>query len=176
MPQPSPFGDDLLWDTLYLGGEAWPGIPQIETEKSRDIDIAKQKGQDGATLTDQGYPGATVKITIRVWLDSQWAELNRLLPTIDPRVRGAFRTPIDIIHPEPNLKGVKQIYVKKIGATTVDKGVVTQVIECAEWFPETKPAKSKSKTSKTDTTGGAIPTGKQVVPPSANKSAQKNLI
>lgn len=173
--QPSPLDDDLLFDTLILGGDVWPGIATVETTKARDLDTPKKKGEDGNTLEDQGSNPATLKITLRMWLAEHWKELNRLLPTIDPQVKAGVRSPLDIVHPEPNLKGVNQIYVKQINPTTASKGEIVQTFEAIQWFPAPKPVKKTAK-SKTSKTGGAIPSPADVVPPSKDGSVKDNII
>lgn len=162
----------LLWDTLLMGGEYWPGLPTVESEPSRSVDVQKKKGDDGATEADQGYEPAKVKITLKIWLKEQWEELQRLLPLIHPRKKGGLKTPVDIVHPETQLKGVRQIYVTKIGAAVPGRGAetgsLTITFEAIEWFPAPKPAKAKMKASKT---GGAIPPTSDVLPPNSDTSA-----
>lgn len=164
---------DLMWDTLILGGEVWPGLPTVESDPSRAVDAQKKAGDDGANLVDQGYEPAKVKITIRIWLAEQWKELQRLLATIHPRKKGGIRTPVDILHPETQLKGVRQIYVTHIGPAVPGRGAehgsLTLSFDALEWFPSPKPAKSNTKKSKAEVgqTGGDIPS------PNATGGAQK---
>lgn len=165
----------LLWDTLILGGEVWPGLPTVESDVSRSIDKQKKKGDDGANLVDQGYEPAKVKITIRIWLQEQWDDLQVKLATVHPRKKGGVRTPVDIIHPETQLKGVRQIYIEHIGpavaGTGAQCGLLTISIDASEWFPEPKPAKPATKKSKAEANGGDIPSGGDVLPPNANNAA-----
>jgi hypothetical protein len=164
---------DLLWDTLILGGDVWPGIPTVESETSRAVDAQKKAGDDGANLVDQGYEPAKVKITIRIWLREQWEQLQTLLAKVHPRNKGGVRTPVDIAHPETQLKGVRQVYVQHIGAAVpgrgAETGTLTLSIDCIEWFPAPKPAKSNTKKSKSST-GGDLPTN--VNPPNATGGAE----
>lgn len=162
---------DLSWDILILGGEVWPGVCTVATTVKRALDKQKIKGSDGANLVDQGYEPAPVKITLRLWLREQWTELERLLPTIHPRTKGGVRQPLQIVHPEPNLKGVHQVYVEEISPITVEKGLGTLTLSCVEWFPEPKPAKQKKKPKD----GGPIPSAADVLPPNADGSAAENL-
>jgi hypothetical protein len=163
--------NDLTWDILILGGEVWPGACTVETTVKRAIDKQKIKGSDGANLIDQGYDPALVKITLRLWQRGQWDDLQRLLPTIHPRAKGGVRSPLQIVHPESNVKGIHQIYVEEISPVTVDKGLGTLVISAVEWFPAPKPAKQKKKAKD----GGAIPGAKDVLPPNADGSAAENI-
>jgi len=142
---------DLLWDVLILGGEVWPGLPDVTSTTSRAIDAQKKAGDDGGALVDQGYEPAKVKITIRVWLREQWEELQRLLATVHPRRKGGVRTPLDIWHPETLLKGVRQVYITTIGEASpgrgADHGMLTITLEAIEWFAAPKKAKSKAQTN-----------------------------
>ena len=165
----------LLWDTLLLGGEVWPGLPTVTSTVSRSIDKQKKKGDDGANLVDQGYEPAKVKIVIRIWLQEQWDDLQSKLATVHPRKKGGVRTPVDIIHPETQLKGVRQIYVEEIGeavpGTGAQTGMLTITLTASEWFPEPKPAKPNTKKSKAEAKGGDIPSGADILPPNANGSS-----
>jgi len=166
--------DTLLWDTLIIGGEVWPGVPTVTVEATRAVDLQKKKGDDGANLVDQGYEPAKVTLTLRLWMQDQWDELQRLLPTVHPRRKGGIRTPVDIVHPATQLVGVRQIYITKIGSPTADKGVLTIVLDAVEWFPQPKPAKAKTKKSKA-ATGGADADGGATTDPTADGSAGENL-
>lgn len=176
MSLPSVRDNALLNCTLIMAGEVWPGIAIVESDVSRAVDLQKKKGDDGANLVDQGYEPAKVKITLTGWLDEQQSELERLLPTIHPRRKGGIRTPVDIIHAETQLKGIRQIYITRIGPWAFGTGAMigtwSLTIEAVEWFPEPKPAKSQTKKSKT---GGDIPSAKDVLPPNADGSAAKNI-
>lgn len=167
----------LLWDTLILGGDVWPGLPTVDVQVSRSIDAQKKKGDDGANLVDQGYEPAKVKITLRLWLADQWSDLQRLLATIHPRRKGGVRTPLEIVHPATQLVGVRTIYVTAIGnptpGTGADTGSMTISLDALEWFPEPKVAKSKPK-PKGDPFGGAVPSAGEVKGPNQDGSAQSN--
>lgn len=158
---------DLLWDTLLLDDEVWPGLASVETIVKRKVDSQKKAGDDGGNLVDQGYEPADIKITIRVWLREQWEELEALLETIHPRKKGGIRRPVAIVHPEPMLKGVTRIYITQIGAAVPGRGAehgsLTLSIEAIEWFAAPKKAKAK-----TDATGGQLPSAKDVVAPNQN--------
>lgn len=170
--------NDLLWDTLIMGGVTWPGIASVEVEKSRDIDEAKTKGKDGITLTDNGFNAAKVNITLKLWLASQWLELQSILPKFDPKITGGSKTPVDIIHPTTQIAGVKYIYIKKVRMQNPDtNNVLTVSIETVEWFPKTKDTSSSKKPKGldgTDKTGGKLE-GYDVTPEPPSKGAGKKL-
>jgi hypothetical protein len=137
--------DPLAWDTLLLDGEVWPGIAEISgAGVSRKIDVKKAKGQDGATIKDEGYQLAKLTITITIYSEYQWGELQRLLPTVHPRRKGGSRTPMAITNPQANLLGVTQIYIDKISYPTKPKakdGLCSIVMSAIEWAPAPKPVK-----------------------------------
>lgn len=176
MALPSVRDNGLLGSTVVLGGDTWPGLAVVECDVSRAVDSQKRKGDDGANLVDQGYEPAKVKIVITGWLDEQQSELERLLPRIHPRRKGGIRTPLDIWHPTTQLVGVRQIYVTRVGPWTFGTGAQfgswTMSIEAVEWFPAPKPAKAKTKKAAVD---GDIPSRNEVLPPSANNSAETNF-
>lgn len=168
--------NDLLWDTLILGGVVWPGIASVEIDKSREIDKAKQKGKDGITLTDNGFNASAIKITLRLHLADQWADLQNILPNFDPKVTGSPKTPCDIIHPTTQLSGIKYVYIEKVHLENPSNGVLTLTMEACEWFPETKATKSTKKPKGldgTDSDGGDL-VGFDVSPNPPSQNGQED--
>src|SRR5690606_595899 len=138
--------DAQAWNFCWLGGKLLPGIVEVTCDKSRAIDQHKPKGTDGNFLEDEGYSGGTVTIRITMINDVQWQAYQALLPSIDPEQIGGLKQPHAILHPEPNSKGIKTVYGKKIsGAPPTSKSGKVEVIECQQFFPQVK----KTKTSKT---------------------------
>lgn len=157
--------DPLAWDTLILNDEIWPGVCEISgAGVSRKVDVKKGKGEDGATLKDEGYDLARLSITLTIYSDGDWVELQRLLPTIHPRRKGGTRTPISIVNPQCNLLGVSSIYIDKISIPKKPKsgdGLVELEMSAIEWVPEPAPVKGGAGTGTTsegfNKAGGAIP-------------------
>ena len=139
------------WDSLNLGGEDWPGVCEISgAGVSRKIDIKKQAGTDGSTMTDEGYQPArlTISITIHNW--DQWDRMQELMPTVHPRKKGGTRTPLSIAHPQANFLGITQIYIDKIGIPkkpSAGDGLLTLSMSAVEWVPSPKPVKTGAGTS-----------------------------
>ncbi|MHA1572453.1 MAG: hypothetical protein ACTSX8_00510 [Alphaproteobacteria bacterium] len=132
------------WDLLILAGEVWPGIVTIDGQGvSRQIDVKKPKGGDQARLTDEGYRNGKFKATLEIWERAQWEELQRLLPLIHPRRKGGARTPLQIIHPAPNLLGIDNVYITRMPIIRLDRRslIGEVVIECIEWTEAPKPVK-----------------------------------
>lgn len=134
-----------LWDELFLGGVNWPGVWEVTVTKGRDIDKVKQKGKDGRTLTDNGYEGAELEAVGRIFRQSDFDDLQDILPRFDPKVPGATRTPHDIYHPAAALLGVDAVYIEKIRVTPPKAGVLTVTLTISEYFPETKNTNNKKE-------------------------------
>jgi hypothetical protein len=150
-----PYWDDRDWpdgwDTLVLGEDIWPGSWEVSGPGvSRKIDVKKTKGEDGATMKDEGYQPARLTLTGTIWNQDQWNELQRLLPTIHPRKAGGSRTPLEIYHPQSSLLGITQIYIDKIGIPrkpTAGDGLLVLSMSALEWIPQPKPVKTGAGTS-----------------------------
>ena len=130
------------WDTLVMGSAIWPGVPVVDVECERDLDVKVTSGSDGATLTDKGYKPAQVTITLTIASREEWLDLLAKLPTIHPRRKGGTREPVAIEHPATLSVGVTQIYIQKITAPKVDRKtkLITIVFHAIEWLPKPKPA------------------------------------
>lgn len=167
-----------LWDFLWLGGGLVPGMcADFDVSKERSIDLAKQKGKDGITLTDNGYDGAPCKATQILWTKKQWDDFTVWLPNYDPQKPGGSRTPLDIVHPAANLLGVRSVYLKKIHTSNPVKGILRVDFEMVQWFPATATAKSKGATKGfdgTDNKSGAVldPNAFVVPQPSADTGSK----
>ncbi len=145
--------DGDAWSVVWLGGELLPGLAEVTTAPSRDIDVQKSSGSDGARLKDTGYQPAEVTIALRMSSQEQLQAWEALLPSLHPRRPGGLRQPLAIQHPNPNSFGVVNVYPKKISAPPPVDGVWTVTIECLEWFPGPKkaPKASAPKTGETTT-------------------------
>lgn len=74
-----------VWDVVYLGGVAMPGLAKVEVQQGRKIDDKGGPGRNGARLIDKGAEAAKVTITLRVWTAAQLAGLGRSLPSLNYR-------------------------------------------------------------------------------------------
>lgn len=174
MSYPSPLARGLEWSTCIIGGDVLPGVATVECNVKRDIEKQKKKGDDGASLVDQGYEPSTVSISLVQWLDEQWESWLKILAKIHPRAKGGVRTPQQIVHPEPNHKGVDTIYIEEIMPTVVGTGAEygkwTIPIKATQWFPQAKPAKSKMKAP---SNGGDLPP--TATPPNTDSAIESNI-
>lgn len=142
-----PYWDDpsQAWDTLILDGEVFPGLANVTGGVGRDLDVKKQKGSDGATLTDNGYDASEITIQLRLGSKADWDELQLILPQFHPRVKGGARGAVTISHPATDLMGITKIYIKSISFPEVDES--TKIIRLAITAIEdtTKPKEVKKK-------------------------------
>jgi hypothetical protein len=148
--------DPLAWDTLVLGGVTWPGVCDITGGGLvRKIDVKHAKGQDGATITDEGLEPAKLDITLTVYNQTDWQLLQELLPTVWPRKKGGERTPLEIVHPKAALLGIRYIYLTEVPIPEFDKAkqLLTVTLKCMEYVPQ--PAAPK-KAAGTGTGGDEI--------------------
>lgn len=129
-----------FWDLLILGGEPFPGIPQVSVSKSRKVQLSSPKDSDGLTLSDNGYDGAKIKVTLRLWEDEQIDDLYRLLPRFDPSV-GDLSVPVEILHPVTWLAGIEYVYITKwdLSSPRSAGGEFSPAFEAVQWFPGPEP-------------------------------------
>lgn len=132
-----------LWDFLWLGGVLIPGLWSVEIVKARSIDVQKVKGQDAATLTDNGYELATVKMVGRLWREDQVNLMQERLLQFDPIRAGSVKYPLDIYHPAAVMQGVKSIYIKSITVPNPSGGFLQISIDAIEWAKPTATTTSK---------------------------------
>jgi hypothetical protein len=138
--------DAQAWNFCRIGGKLLPGIVEVTCDKSRKVDKQSPKGTDGNFLKDEGYDGGKVTIKVTIINDEQWQAYQELLPSIDPEQVGGLKRPHEILHPEPNSKGIKTVFVTKIsGSPPTAKSGKVETIECEQWFPAPKPKKSSDK-------------------------------
>lgn len=143
MSQPSPHWNVADWDNITIGSAVLPGVWEVEGAAERRVEVKPRKGQDGATIKDQGYENAKITLIGRINTQAQYDELQIALKQIHPRRKGAARDPLTIIHPAVTSLGVEAVYVTSIAAPTLDNGICTQRIEVLEFTPQPKAAPKK---------------------------------
>lgn len=81
------FWDDSpdLWDAVYLGGNALPGIARVSASHGRKLDTKSAPGTNGARIVDKGYQPAKVDITLKLWTKAQLEAWFRIAPTLTYR-------------------------------------------------------------------------------------------
>lgn len=142
------------WNFVWLGDALLPGVATVTCKKERSVDVKKRKGDDGAELEDTGYEPAQVTIKLKITNADEWAAWQEVRPKFDPQKAGGLRQPLAILHPEPNAMDVNEVYVTSIeGDPPTARSGKLITIECLQWFPAPKPAKT-SKTAKQKEGGG----------------------
>lgn len=142
------------WDATWLGKHYLPGITTYEIEKERDVDEQKSPEVDGVKQVNKGIVGAKVRIKFRLFNnDDAWQQWCSILREIDPHKPGATKEPYEILNPEPNHLGITQVTILRIKSSSPNcKSGKGYEIECKQWFPAPKPAKSKTTAQKKGTT------------------------
>lgn len=145
------------WEKLVLGGVLWPGIVvDIDANVERKLDVKKSKGQDKATIKDEGYRPAPIKVVLMIFTREQWVELQAILPQFHPRQQGGTRTPLQIAHPAVNLLNIDSVYIRKISSPKVDGpkgGPALITIELLEFVEAPKAVKGGAGTGGPKGTG-----------------------
>jgi hypothetical protein len=137
--------ESSAWNTCILGKDFLPGICVVTAEKGRAVDIKKAKGQDGYTMTDNGMTAGKVTIVMTLVNKNDWLAWQQVRPRIDPNRPGGTRKPLEIVHPEPQDRGIQNVVVLNIkGAAPTARGGKVITIECTEWFAAPKPVKKKT--------------------------------
>ena len=141
-----------LWQTLYIAGEAWPGVTRIKgAGGKRNIEEKQASGDDGATITDKGRARPKFTIETTIWTSRQWYEVQRLLPLIEPNKDGGPRSPLGVYHPALELFGITQIYIDTItlGDLTAE-GTMTITMNAGKWAHAPAPAPKGAGESKAE--------------------------
>lgn len=149
MPANQPFFGEVVdngatyWDIIIIANIDFLGFVEVTGGVSRDIQINKPKGADGATITDNGYKLANLDITLSIVTQFDWDSFqNDLLPLIHPRRKGGPRTPVVFTHPAMNVLGITRIYFTQIGALKVGKDKIGTInLKAIEWAAAPKVVK-----------------------------------
>lgn len=95
-----------VWDIVYLGGRAMPGVAEVTVAQGRKIDDKGSPGRNGARLVDKGSEAAKVTIRIRVWTLAQLAELQRSMPSLNYREERRTTTRVLGVNEEPTVEEI----------------------------------------------------------------------
>lgn len=163
MPAKQPFWGEVVnngatyWDLIIIADLEFLGFAELTGGVSRDIQVNKPKGADGATITDNGYKPAQISVTLKLVTQLDWDEYQEiLLPAIHPRRKGGPRTPVVLTHPALNVLGVTRIYFTSIGAPKIGTDKIGTVeLKAIEWFPAPKPVKKAAGKGRTAPFSGA---------------------
>jgi hypothetical protein len=151
------------WDKLYLGGMLLPGIASLEGgDVSRKIDIKNAKGQDGATITHNGYEPAKPSFKLTLAGPAQWSLYEQILPLIAPKLGKPPSAPLRCEHPALAVHGIDQVLVEKVSLLKAGQvpGTKEVTISLVQWVPQPKKAKAMKKKAASSTEAFGPPTVK----------------
>jgi len=135
--------DPTDWDRLVLGGNLMPGVWDIDFPSTRNMDVKKAKGKDGARFKDEGYDPARIELIGKLTSRDHFKELARILSDIHPKKKGAARAVLGIDHPKARLLGIVSVYVIELRSPKLERGLMTMTIRALEYVD--KPATVKPR-------------------------------
>ncbi len=138
--------DASEWNTAQVGEDWLPGIIKITgLEPQREIERKHAKGEDGESLKDNGKPAVDFTIEVQLADKVDWIGWCKVYPKLDPRRKGAAKTPLAILHPLVNMVGINNVYIDKISPDWPDaESGMTWRIHCIEWLPAPKKTKANA--------------------------------
>lgn len=156
------------WDTVFFGGQKFPGLARVKSKKQKRIDVKKKKGDSSATMTFVGYGPAEIDVSLSIWTQGQFDSLQALMPIILPKpARPGVVTnfsPIDIVYPSLVLMNIRSIIIVSVDALepSTPKGIWAMKITCLEYYQPTKTDQTTTaRGSSTFTANAAIKSGPQ---------------
>ena len=93
MPIPHWEDSPAEWDSLTLGAWVMPGVWTVDFSVRREMDVKKAVSTDGARLKDKGYQPPQLTLIGRIYGREEWDALQKIMPSIHPRRKGASRKP-----------------------------------------------------------------------------------
>lgn len=129
------------WNTAELGSHTLPGFCSISGAAGVSLDVQKAKGQDKATIKDNGADVAKLRLEWR-FLGEHWTEAQRIVADLNPTKQGAKRAPVGLSHARTDLLGINRVYVQEISTPEVDKEIYTIKMQLLQWVPAPKKAKA----------------------------------
>jgi hypothetical protein len=140
---------DDSWDVVILGGLFLPGVARVSVRIESDLDTKKPKGAKQASIADKGDKPSKVDIELILEDVEDLDMLEAQLVNLRPRSKGAGRSPLEIVHPNPNFWGITAVTVDDVDSPHPDPVDGWRLkISCLEWAPEpiaVKSGKGKEK-------------------------------
>lgn len=105
------------FDIVKLGDFTFPGISKLDISRSRKAKIQKRKQGVGDEMIDSGLELATVKISTRIFVESDYEEMERILKFFESKVgkgKGSTANSFALNHPDARLRGVFNIFIENI--------------------------------------------------------------
>lgn len=142
--QVDPIANPQIWDTVTIGGFAWPpfypGYCEVgEFKRAHEWDVKKGKGTIGGTVTFVGRPPAKGKITFWMWLPSHFVAWDTLRPLLKYDPTKASVQAVDIYHPSLADVDINSVVTESIGNVVHQgKQMYSVEVEFLEYFPPPK--------------------------------------
>lgn len=147
VPHPNAPGNGYAWDLWLIAGEVGPGLIRVDIDPERALDKQKRKKHNGADFKDNGYPGAPMTITIRLWTQDDYNGFyRRILPLLHPRKPDASISPLAFDYIQTRLLGVEAIIVTGLSFKSPEGGIQTITIKADEWIAKPVAVKAKPGT------------------------------
>lgn len=132
-----------LYDCIVLAGKRSPGVCKLNAPKrSLGWDKQKAKGDDGASVVNNGAELCEFQATLTLWKDpdrDEYAGWDAWKPILDTQVKDTDKKALDIYHPQLVAIGVTGVVVKSYTAPQPDgKGGATVHIDFIEFKPKKK--------------------------------------
>ena len=147
------------WDIFWLANQRVPGLVSWPSGSLKyKIDVKRAKGQNGASMTQQGKDPTPFSIKAQIWLPEHWEQLQTLLAIIAPKDNKPLGDPVPAIHPALQAYGIYKVLVEEIQLPTYKgKGAGEFSIKMIQWSPSPKKVGSKTpKKAKKDAAGGIV--------------------
>ena len=147
----------LLWNLPELAGKTLPGLWSVRITFKRDIEKKKQKGKDGALITDQGDNPTEIEFRGRIFTEEDWNTWQEISPIFFAKKKGAERSPISVVHPQTAAKNITTLYIEELSEELNDQDdVMIVTIKTIEWTARPKEVVAK-KVVKGLNTYGPLP-------------------
>lgn len=150
----NPADTHKLYDQFVLAGKKSPGVCHFKGLPKRELGWEKQKakGEDGASVVNNGVDLAEFSVELELWKDSyrdEFTEWDKWRPILETQIKEGSKSALDIYHPQLAELGIKSVVVKSWTAPSPDgKGAGIAEITFLEYAPKKKKSAGSPKGSK----------------------------
>lgn len=181
MTSPNPFINPELWETLVLVGPKGrvtvPGVVEVDVEPGApEVDEVSVPGQEGVKALELGWRAGRATVRVEVIDAEGFSKLQAVLDLYRRR-KGDPIQPLNALHPNLSLHGLKNVYIAAIRAPDFSREGYTLEIELKEYFPEYAQARANVGRVGDGSSPSSSGDGKDPRKPGAqptSKQAQKN--
>ncbi|PZA07757.1 MULTISPECIES: hypothetical protein [unclassified Meiothermus] len=181
MASPNPFINPELWETLILVGPKGrvtvPGVVNVDVEPGApEVDEVSVPGQEGVRALELGWRAGKATVRVEVIDAEEFSKLRAVLDLYRRR-KGDPIQPLNALHPNLSLHGLKDVYIASIRAPDYSREGYSLEIELREYFPEYAQARVNVGQIGTESSPSSSGDGTDPRKPGAQptaKQAQKN--